>query len=180
MQTESKPKETSTTEAWYVVYTKPRQEDIALINLERQGYLPKMRIERIRRKKAVVLSEPMFPRYLFIRLDSSEQGKSWSPIRSTLGVARLVRFGTTAATVDQGLVDFLQEREAALPTDTMFKSGEAVLVVDGPFAGIEAIYQTEDADRRALHDPPRHRPGREQGGTGSGLQRQPELHQPAH
>jgi hypothetical protein len=104
MQTDSKPKETSTTEAWYVVYTKPRQEDIALINLERQGYqcyLPKMRIERIRRKKAVVLSEPMFPRYLFIRLDSSEQGKSWSPIRSTLGVARLVRFGTTAATTIQ-------------------------------------------------------------------------------
>ncbi len=136
-----------------MVYTKPRQEDIALINLERQGYqcyLPKMRIERIRRKKAVVLSEPMFPRYLFIRLDSGEQGKSWSPIRSTLGVARLVRFGTTAATVDEGLVGFLREREAALPTDTMFKSGDAVLVVDGPFAGIEAIYQTEDAERRAI------------------------------
>jgi transcriptional antiterminator RfaH len=153
MQTDSKPTETSTTEAWHVVYTKPRQEDIALINLERQGYqcyLPKMRIERIRRKKAVVLSEPMFPRYLFIRLDSSEQGKSWSPIRSTLGVARLVRFGTTAATVEEGLVDFLQEREAALPTDTMFKTGDVVLVVDGPFAGIEAIYQTEDAERRAI------------------------------
>jgi hypothetical protein len=81
---------------WYLVHTKPRQEEIALANLERQGYecyLPQMRIERVRRRKAEVTTEPMFPRYLFIRLDSSDQGKSWSPIRSTLGVSQLVHFG---------------------------------------------------------------------------------------
>lgn len=140
----------SSTESWYLVHTKPRQEDIALANLERQGYacyLPQMRIERVRRRKAEVVIEPMFPRYLFIRLDSSDQGKSWSPIRSTLGVSQLVHFGGRAAKVDDNLVDLLRQR--ALPTEAMFHRGDSVVIADGPFAGVEAIYQTADAERRA-------------------------------
>lgn len=139
--------------SWYLVHTKPRQEDIALANLQRQGYecyLPQMRIERIRRRKTEVATEPMFPRYLFIRLDSSDQGKSWSPIRSTLGVSQLVHFGARAAKVDNTLVDLLRQRERALPTEAMFHSGDSVVVTDGPFAGIEAIFQTADAERRAF------------------------------
>jgi len=144
---------TSPTTAWYLVHTKPRQEDVALANLQRQGYecyLPQMRIERIRRRKAEIATEPMFPRYLFIRLDSSDQGKSWSPIRSTLGVSQLVHFGARAAKVDDALVELLRQREQAMPLDTMFHSGDSVVVTDGPFAGVEAIYQTADADRRAF------------------------------
>lgn len=144
---------TSPTTAWYLVHTKPRQEDLALANLERQGYqcyLPQMRIERVRRRKVEVATEPMFPRYLFIRLDSSDQGKSWSPIRSTLGVSQLVQFGARAAKVDDALVDLLRQRERTLPTEAMFHSGDSVVITDGPFAGIEAIYQTADADRRAF------------------------------
>jgi len=139
--------------SWYLVHTKPRQEDIALANLQRQGYecyLPQMRIERVRRRKAEVTTEPMFPRYLFVRLDSSDQGKSWSPIRSTLGVSQLVHFGARAAKVDDTLVDLLRQRERALPTEVMFHSGDSVVIADGPFAGIEAIYQTADAERRAF------------------------------
>jgi transcriptional antiterminator RfaH len=143
----------ATTTAWYLVHTKPRQEDVALANLQRQGYecyLPQMRVERIRRRKAEIVAEPMFPRYLFIQLDSSDQGKSWSPIRSTLGVSQLVHFGARAAKVDDALVELLRQRERALPTEAMFHSGNLVVITDGPFAGIEAIYQTEDADRRAF------------------------------
>lgn len=124
-----------------------------MLNLERQGfqcYLPKLRIEKIRRRKAEVVTEPMFPRYLFVRLDLSGQGKSWSPIRSTLGVSQLVHFGTRAAKVDDQLVDLLRSREQARPTEARFQEGDAVVITDGPFAGIEAIYQTADAERRAM------------------------------
>lgn len=142
---------TPPTTAWYLVHTKPRQEDVALANLQRQGYecyLPQMLIERIRRRKAEIASEPMFPRYLFIRLDSSDEGKSWSPIRSTLGVSQLVHFGARAAKVDVALVELLRQREHAMPLDAMFHSGDSVVITDGPFAGIEAIYQAADAEPR--------------------------------
>ncbi len=39
----------SDTTAWYLIHTKPRQEHIALTNLERQGYtcyLPLLRVEK--------------------------------------------------------------------------------------------------------------------------------------
>lgn len=144
---------TSPTTAWYLVHTKPRQEDVALANLERQGYecyLPQLRIERVRRRKVEIATEPMFPRYLFIRLDSSDQGKSWSPIRSTLGVSQLVHFGARAAKVDDALIDLLRQREQIMPAEAKFQSGDSVVITDGPFAGIEAIYQTADAEQRAF------------------------------
>jgi transcriptional antiterminator RfaH len=138
---------------WYLVHTKPRQELLALENLHRQGYecyLPRMRVEKIRGRKASTANEPMFPRYLFIRLDSGEQGKSWSPIRSTLGVSQLVQFGGRPARVDDALVAHLIERERALPEQVLFSAGDSVVITQGPFAGLEAVYQTRDAEKRSL------------------------------
>jgi transcriptional antiterminator RfaH len=39
-----------------------------------------------------------------------------------------------------------------MPLDPIFHCGDSVVIADGPFAGIEAIFQTADADaeRRAL------------------------------
>jgi len=141
------------TKSWYLVHLKPHQENVALANLERQGYecyLPQIRLERIRRSKVEVVTEPMFLRYLFIRLDRSDQGKSWSPIRSTLGVSQLVTFGSRPAKVDDTLIDILRQQERILPKQNMFYRGDLVLITDGPFAGLEAIYQTMDGKQRAL------------------------------
>mgnify|MGYP006170917579 FL=1 len=143
----------SDTTAWYLIHTKPRQEHIALTNLERQGYtcyLPLLRVEKIRRRKAEVVSEPMFARYLFVRLSTSDNGPSWAPIRSTLGVSQLVRFGTRPAKVEDPLVDLLRNRELAQPTEPLFKPGDTVVITEGPFAGLEAAYQMADAEQRAM------------------------------
>lgn len=138
---------------WYLVHTKPRQENLALTNLERQGYacyMPLTKVERIRRSKAALHIEPLFPRYIFIHLDSSSDGKSWSPIRSTLGVQQMVHFGNRAAKVDDALINTLREREQTLPEQKLFQTGDTVIVKNGPFIGLEAIYQTTNAERRAM------------------------------
>lgn len=141
------------TTAWYLIHTKPRQEHIALANLERQGYtcyLPQLRIEKIRRRKAEVVTEPMFARYLFVQLDTSDSGPSWAPIRSTLGVSQLVRFGTRPARVEDALVGLLRSRELAQPTEPLFSQGDTVVITEGPFTGLEAAYQMADAEQRAM------------------------------
>lgn len=84
--------------AWYLVHTKARQEDTAITNLQRQNfrcYMPMLYVEKVRRGKPAVVAESMFPSYVFVQLDTSEniKGQSWSPIRSTLGVRELVKFG---------------------------------------------------------------------------------------
>jgi transcriptional antiterminator RfaH len=136
-----------------VVHTKIRQEALAMTNLNRQGfecYMPMLKMEKMRRHKATLVEEPMFPRYLFIRLDTSGSGPSWSPIRSTLGVSQLVRFGGQPALVDSKLIELLRTREQVGQPERLFKSGEKVVVADGPFAGIEAIFKTADAESRSM------------------------------
>ena len=140
---------------WYLIHTKPRQERRALENLERQGYpcyLPMFPVQKIRRAKLTTVDESLFPRYLFIQLDIGPQGLDWGPIRSTMGVSRLVRFGVEAAKVDQRIINFLREHEntfRAAPAEH-FTPGERLAVLDGPFAGLEAVFQITDGEKRVI------------------------------
>lgn len=147
--------------AWHLIHTKPRQEALALTNLSRQGfecYMPMLRLQKIRQRKTAIVAEPMFPRYLFIRLDTSGSGQSWSPIRSTLGVNQLVRFGGQPAKVDGQLIDLIRSREQGTQAQALFSAGDNVTVADGPFAGLEAIYQNTDAESRSMNTAGNSRP----------------------
>jgi len=107
VKSEIQPKQ----KAWYLVYTKPRQEGLAQENLARQGYgvyLPRVRLMRKRQGRPVAIIEPLFPRYLFIQLDT--QSDNWGPIRSTFGVASLVRFGNEPAKVPDNFVAHLKSQ----------------------------------------------------------------------
>jgi len=140
---------------WYLIHTKPRQEQNALVNLGLQGfecYLPLITTEKIRRRKLTQVSGPLFPRYLFIQLEQGLFAKSWAPIRSTLGVSRLVCFGTEPARIDALLVEQIRQHEnirVSQPTQ-LFSAGERLTITDGPFAGIEAIYQMDKGESRVM------------------------------
>ena len=140
---------------WYLVHTKPRQETCALENLRRQGYecyLPTLPSEKLRQGSLTVANDPLFPRYLFIRLGQGDSAKSWAPIRSTKGVSRLVSFGSEPARVDDGLIELLRTREASvqIEPERLFKRGERVRLTEVPFSGIEGIYQMTDGERRVM------------------------------
>lgn len=140
---------------WYLVYTKPRQEKCALNNLERQGYrcyLPIIPSEKLRQRLLTVSDEPLFPRYLFIQLGQASSAKSWTPIRSTKGVSRLVSFGIEPARVDDGLIEMLQIQEAKAKTEPerLFKPGERVRLTEEPFATIEGIFKMADGENRVM------------------------------
>jgi len=139
---------------WYLIHTKVRQERRAQENLERQGYtcfLPHIRAEKLRRRALVVVQEPLFPRYLFIRLDGGLEAKGWSPIRSTLGVTRLVTFGNQPSKLSDALVSSIRARtEDAVAPKEFFESGQALVVAEGPFIGLDAIYQMRDGESRVM------------------------------
>jgi transcriptional antiterminator RfaH len=139
-----------THQAWYVVHTKPRQEARALENLQNQGFncfLPTMQVQKLRNQKVQTITEPMFSRYLFIQLD--DQTQNWGPIRSTLGVSKLVSFGPQPAKVPAEFITFLQE--ASIETiERMFNPGDQVQVASGPFKGLEGQYVAHDGETRAF------------------------------
>lgn len=140
---------------WYLVYAKPKKEELARVNLERQGYptyLPKMRTPRRRQGRRIIRVEPMFPRYLFIHLDTETD--NWAPIRSTLGVVNLVRFGMFPSPVPDDLIATLHAREDSegiqdLPLHT-FEEGQKVRIEDGPFMGYEGIFLAQTSQERVM------------------------------
>ena len=98
---------------WYLVFSKPRQEQIAAEQLLLQGYeayLPLYKKLRRTAEGALAVHEPMFPRYLFTR--PGRQGQSISSIRSTRGVTTLVRFGFEPAAVPDALIETIKTMEA--------------------------------------------------------------------
>ena len=140
---------------WYLIHTKPRQEQCALQNLEQQGYqcyLPIFPSEKLLQGNLTVKDQPLFPRYLFIRLELGDPAKSWVPIRSTKGVSRLVSFGVEPAKVDDALIALLQAQEVSVQAapERLFKSGERVRLTEGAFVGLDGIYQMTDGERRAM------------------------------
>ncbi|MDD5334855.1 MAG: transcription/translation regulatory transformer protein RfaH [Rhodoferax sp.] len=140
---------------WYVIHTKPRQEQRALVNLVQQGYgcyLPLLATEKLRQGALKVVQEPLFARYLFISLDTGQSGKSWAPIRSTQGVSRLVTFGVEPAKVDPTLIEALRANTDGLRErpERLFEPGDRVQIKDGAFAGLEAVYQMPNGESRAM------------------------------
>ncbi len=140
---------------WYLIQAKPRQENRAKENLERQGYtvyLPIARIRRQRRGKVHSAFGPMFPMYLFIFLGDGID--DWGPIRSTAGVSKLVKFGQIPARVPGTLIDALKAREDAsgiqvLP-EKMYQVGDRVRISEGPFEGYEAVIFAKSARERTI------------------------------
>lgn len=140
---------------WYVVHTKAQQEQVACENLARQDYavyLPRIKImKRSRRHRCQeVQFEPLFPRYLFIQPGSPEH--SIAPVRSTLGVTTVVRFGQTPAILRHGMLRSIRDFEArhnAADIDAIspFRDGVMVLVADGPLAGLEGLVSSVAQER---------------------------------
>lgn len=140
---------------WYVALTKAHQERIAEENLIRQGfhcYCPMITIERRRRKRWISLTEPLFSRYLFINLDRTLD--DFSPIRSTIGVVKLVSFGSEPATISDVIIKNIRDKELSQYnkeiTDSIWREGERFKIADGPMAGLEAIYQNKQGSERAI------------------------------
>ena len=141
--------------SWYVIHTKPRQEQRALTNLAQQGYqcyLPMITLEKLGRGRLNVVEEPLFPRYLFICLDLGRNGQNWAPIRSTIGVSGLVTFGSSPARMHPDLIDalLLQQEGLSEAPERLFQNGERLLIGSGAFAGLEAVYQMASGDNRAM------------------------------
>ena len=129
---------------WYLVYSKPRQELGAKANLERQGYkvfLPLLRCKKRIQGKVEFRIEALFPRYLFIQL--TEGIDSYAPIRSTIGVSHLVKFGEELAHVPERLISMLcqQVNDGGVieAVEKKIQVGNHCFIASGVMQGYEAI-----------------------------------------
>lgn len=140
---------------WYVAQTRPRQEAVAELNLQRQDftcYLPRFtRLKRVRGHWQNV-TEPLFPGYIFVNLDLGEG--HIAPLFSTKGIKTLVRFGMHYQPFPDAGIEFLRQQETrqteAEESDLPFREGDEVQILEGPLAGLKAVYQCTRGQDRVL------------------------------
>jgi transcriptional antiterminator RfaH len=137
---------------WYTVYCKPQQDARAEEHLRNQSYEVFRPLVRVRRRYGVRIRqavESMFPRYLFIQLNDVSE---WAPIRSTRGVAGLLRWGAYTPRVPEPVILDLRQRTDVdhcieLETDD-FQPNDRIRITDGPFTGYEALFDSRSGEER--------------------------------
>jgi len=142
---------------WFAVYTKPRQEHTALLNLQGQSfecYLPMTDEPRQRRARSRATPDnPLFPRYLF--LYAAPEIQSLATVRSTRGVVGLVRAGLELISIPAAVIAELKSRMhpstgLIAVNGIPLANGETVRVVDGPFSALEGIFKEHRGRARSL------------------------------
>ncbi|MEW6305631.1 MAG: transcription termination/antitermination NusG family protein [Verrucomicrobiota bacterium] len=138
---------------WYCAYTKPKQEDFARLHLERQGmqaFLPLLKSQRVKRHLGKWTVVPLFPRYLFVKPGDVE---SLMRVRSTLGVACIVSFGGKPSPVPPEIIQTVRDRCAdgyVVLDEPAFRKGDKVCIVDGPYQGMNAIFDQETTQEQRV------------------------------
>lgn len=131
---------------WYVLFSKPRKESQVYEQFAQKGieaYLPLLPAHSSRRRSA----RPLFPRYLFARLDMSSVSPSiikWLP-----GLSRIVSFGGEYAVVHDDIIDHIRRRlaERQQKPRSPFRPGERVrLPADHPLAALDAVFEGSMSD----------------------------------
>jgi transcriptional antiterminator RfaH len=136
---------------WYALQHKPAQGDRALTHLQNQDvvcFYPKVSVEKIRAGKRIKRLEPLFPGYLFVNLEQSDP--RWAKLRSTRGVLRIVSFANTPATISDEVIQHVKNSLDSVAEQGGIKPGQAVQLNEGPFEGINAIFQAYDGEARAI------------------------------
>ena len=126
-------------------------EQVASKALAGRGYEPFLPSYTIRRRWTDRIKEmelPLFPGYLFCRLDVKRR----LPVLMSPGVVDLVGFGKVPAAIEDAEVDAVRAIIASgLPAQPwpFMREGQRVLVEDGPLRGVEGMI-TNIKDRHRL------------------------------
>ena len=129
---------------WYVVNTKPKNEDRAANNLLGGGIdalSPKLRMRKYKEGKFINYIEPMFPGYIFVKFHPVDEFRL---VKYTRGVKTIVNFNGRIIPLQDEVVNFIRGRlEDGVATIRKrdFKKGEKIFIKDGPFKGLTGIFE---------------------------------------
>jgi transcriptional antiterminator RfaH len=137
-----------------VVQTKPQNESLAIKHLQQQGmttYCPMFKQESIRHRQVKVNTIPLFPRYVFVMVDEVAI-QTIHTIRSTVGVSQLIKVGDQPSVVKKAIIDRIRamEDEHLDQVSSHFSPRDEVIIADGLYHGLEAVYQMSDGLNRAV------------------------------
>ena len=140
--------------SWFVVNTKPKNENRASHNLSAGGYdvlNPKLKLRKYREGRFADIVEPMFPNYIFVKFHPVDD---YHMVKYTRGVNKIITFGGRMVPLQEEFIDFIRgklKNGVATIEKKQFKKGEKVFITDGPFKGLGGIFERElEGEERAM------------------------------
>lgn len=145
-QTETKAKFLSDSAKWYIVHTYSGHEDRVVKSLKQRvqslGFegkifdiiVPKRNTIKVSGGKKESVIEKIFPGYILVKMLLDDE--SWLLVRTTQGVTSFIGTGNKPTPISEKEVEAIQKfmkMEEPL-YKTAFIKGEAVKIIDGPFA----------------------------------------------
>ena len=110
--------------------------------------VPRKQLSQRQRAQGLTMSRqivvPMFPRYVFVRLDLAS---AWREVFQIAGLGGLISQGGLPVAIDPALIDTLKANEVdgvvpgKTPARLVFAVGDRVLVRDGAFIGYEGLVE---------------------------------------
>lgn len=157
--TPSKPKGDETKAKWYVIHTYSSHENKAAAALKQrietmnlthkifQIVVPTRNVVVVRHGKKEEVKEKIFPGYILVKMILDDD--SWLTVRTTPGVTAFVGTGNKPTPISDKEVDAIVRfaQIEAPKFKTKFSKGEAVKIIDGPFADFLGTIESIDEDK---------------------------------
>lgn len=137
---------------WLVARIKSNSYDLAIRNLERQGFetfFPKMKVTKKKENKFIGQDVLVFPGYGFVGVDL--QNSYWTKINSTYGVSKLLAFNNKPCEIPLDLIVTLKNRfenKVDPIINEKLKKGDIIKFNNGPFTKLFANFEKVEEDKR--------------------------------
>jgi len=149
---------------WYVLHTQTGSEDRVKASLENklasteikdsvgQIIIPTEQVSEIRSGKKTISHRKFFPGYLLIQMELTKE--SWYLVKSTPGITGFIGLGKNPSPISDEEVERIlkrtQEAQTKPAPKIVFEKGEAVRVVEGPFANFNGTIEEIHPERGKL------------------------------
>jgi transcriptional antiterminator NusG len=140
---------------WYVIHTQTGYEERVKSSLEKrvkernlenqlfQILIPTEQVSEVKEGKKRISSRKFFPGYLLIEMELTDA--LWYLIRTTPGVSGFIgpkaRPQTLRESEIKGIIKQAEERKEKPMPKVIFKNGEAVKVIEGPFTNFNGTVE---------------------------------------
>lgn len=135
---------------WYAVRTKSNCEKTVAQTLASKGittYLPEYRSRRETFGRITEGYAPLFPGYVFCRVDTTER----VPVISTPAVVAIVGFGNDPAPIPDSEIEAVQAMlSSGVPVEVCgyLREGQRVRIRKGPFQNVEGTLVTKKSESK--------------------------------
>jgi len=139
--------------SWYVIHTKPGNEcrvETNLTNQEIEVFLPRLETFQYFHEKLVQKIKPLFPNYLFAKLDIDVH---YYKVKWTRGVSKILGVGNEPTPISERVIQTIKARRREnnlIKLEDGLGEGNIIQFTSGPFKDLMGVFDKGMSDGRRV------------------------------